>query len=182
MSKINPTGVEVSFEENDMLVSKTDARGIILYANREFTGLSGYDESELLGRPHSIVRHPEMPRAVFHLLWEEVQAGREIFAYILNLTKTGDHYWVLAHVTPDIESRTGQIIGYHSNRRKPNPQALVEIQSLYAKLLDTERRHTSARDACLAGRKRLAEFLAQEEFTYEQYVFHLFATAAQHAA
>jgi PAS domain S-box-containing protein len=76
MSKINPTGVEVSFEENDMLVSKTDARGIILYANREFTGLSGYDESELLGRPHSIVRHPEMPRAVFHLLWEEVQAGR----------------------------------------------------------------------------------------------------------
>ena len=182
MSRPTPTGVEVSFDENDMLVSKTDARGVILYANREFTRLSGFDESELLGRPHSLVRHPDMPRSVFHLLWEEIQSGREIFAYVINMAKNGDHYWVFAHVTPDVDAHTGKIVGYHSNRRKPSRDAIGKIEGLYATLREAERQHSSPRDACAAGRERLTEILAEAGVTYEQYVFALFSTKTQQAA
>jgi len=98
--KIEPTGVESHFGDDEIIVSKTDPRGVITYANEIFIRVSGYSEEELLGAPHSILRHPAMPRCVFKLLWDTIQGGREIFAYVVNLAKTGNHYWVLAHVTP----------------------------------------------------------------------------------
>jgi PAS domain S-box-containing protein len=103
MSKaVHLTGVERTFVENEIIVSKTDLKGRITYANDVFIKLAGFTETELLGQPHSIIRHPEMPRCVFKLLWDTIAEGGEIFAYVVNRSKNGDHYWVFAHVTPTV--------------------------------------------------------------------------------
>ncbi|MBV5345526.1 MAG: PAS domain-containing protein, partial [Rhodoferax sp.] len=85
--------------------------------------ISGYEEFEIIGAPHSILRHPDMPRCVFKLLWDSIKNNEEIFAYVLNKSKNGDHYWVHAHVTPTV-NRKNEIIGYHSNRRAPSRGAI----------------------------------------------------------
>ena len=125
--KIKMTGVERFFDKNEIIVSKTNLKGHITYANRTFLKIADYSEKEVLGAPHSILRHPEMPRCVFQLLWDTIQAKKEIFAYVINSTKFGDHYWVLAHVTPSLEIN-GQIDGYHSNRRVPDKKIINEYQ------------------------------------------------------
>lgn len=138
MSKTTiPSGRERSFDPSEIIVSKTDVKGRLTYINDVFTTVSGYTEAEALGQPHSMVRHPEMPRAVFKLLWDTILAGREIFAYVNNLARNGDNYWVFAHVTPSFDAQ-GQIIGFHSNRRVPGPKALAAIKPLYRKLLEIE--------------------------------------------
>ena len=112
-----PTGVARPFEEEEIIVSKTDLKGRITYANDVFVRISQYPLRELMGAPHSLIRHPNMPRCVFKLLWDTIEAKKEIFAYVLNLAKSGDHYWVFAHVTPSFDGNNN-IIGYHSSRRK----------------------------------------------------------------
>ena len=98
------TGTERFFQPDEIIVSKTDLKGAITYANRLFLSLADYTEQEVLDAPHSIVRHPEMPRCIFKLLWGTIQSGNEIFAYVMNRSKNGDHYWVLAHVTPSYDA------------------------------------------------------------------------------
>jgi PAS domain S-box-containing protein len=95
---IAPTQTEIFFTEDDIIVSKTDLKGRITYANQSFCQMAGYTEAEMLGQPHSIIRHPDMPRAVFKLLWDTVLEGREIFAYVKNMAKNGNFYWVFADV------------------------------------------------------------------------------------
>ncbi len=136
--KAHVTGVEVFFEPNDIIVSKTNKQGHITYANDVFLDIAGYTEEEVLGKPHSVIRHPDMPRCIFKALWESIQGGQEIFAYVMNRAKNGDHYWVLAHVTPSV-SASGEVVGYHSNRRVPNRTSLEgTIIPLYQKLLQIE--------------------------------------------
>lgn len=113
-----PTGVERTFEPDQIIVTKTDLQGRITYANDVFLGVSAFEEHEVLGQPHNIIRHPDMPRCVFQLLWDTLRAGEELFAYVVNLAGDGAHYWVLAHVTPSV-GPTGTVVGYHSNRRVP---------------------------------------------------------------
>lgn len=136
-SRTSLTGRQRFLDENDIIVSKTDTRGILTYVNDTFLSISGYTEEEMLGQPHSVIRHPHMPRCVFRLLWDTIKSGQEIFAYVMNRCKNGDHYWVLAHVTP-IVSVSGEMVGFHSNRRAPTPQALDAIAPLYARLLAVE--------------------------------------------
>lgn len=107
------------------LVSKTDTKGKITYCNDAFVEISGFCMSELMGKPHSIVRHSDMPRAVFAYLWENIAKGREVNVYVKNLAKNGDFYWVFANVTPSFDT-SGQIIGYYSVRREPNRQGCKE--------------------------------------------------------
>lgn len=107
---IHPTGREVFFDRSDVIVSKTDLAGRITYANDVFLAIAGYEEEEVLGEAHNLIRHPDMPRTVFAFLWEALKAGEEVFAYVKNMTKAGDHYWVLAHVTPS-RDEAGQVIG-----------------------------------------------------------------------
>jgi PAS domain S-box-containing protein len=166
-----PTGQERSFSPDELIVSKTDPRGVITYANDVFLRVSGYDMREVVGQPHNLIRHPEMPRAVFALLWETLGRGEEIFAYINNLARDGAHYWVLAHVTPSYDAR-GQVIGYHSNRRKPSPRAIEEVRPLYSRLLAEERRHATAKAAVAASTQLMTELLA-EQGTYEDLVWSI---------
>ena len=127
--EIRPTGQERTFGVDELIVSKTDPRGVITYANDVFLRVSGYEMDEVVGRPHNLIRHPDMPRAVFQLLWDTLSSGRELFAYINNLAQDGAHYWVLAHVTPSY-GPGGRVIGYHSNRRRPSPRAVQQLQPL----------------------------------------------------
>jgi len=129
---------ELSFDETELIVSKTDSKGRITYGNELFIKLSGYSEEELLGAPHNIIRHKEMPRLIFKVLWDTIQSGKEINAYVINLAKNGDYYWVYANVTPSYNAK-GDIIGYYSVRRKPTQAALETIKPIYKKLLDAEK-------------------------------------------
>ena len=133
------TNVERTFQWDDVIVSKTDLTGKITYANDVFVGISGYTEAELLGAPHSILRHPAMPRCVFKFLWDRIADGHEVFAYVINKAKNGDHYWVFAHVTP-CYGKTGELVGYHSNRRVPKAEAVATVKPLYETLLGIESR------------------------------------------
>lgn len=129
---------ELLFDANKQIVSKTDLQGNITYCNKLFIELSGYSETELISKPHSIVRHHDMPKIVFSLMWETLKNGNEINAYVKNRTKNGDHYWVFANVTPSFDAR-GNIVGYHSVRRVPNKEKKEKIEALYKKLLSAER-------------------------------------------
>jgi hypothetical protein len=128
-----------------------------------------------MGKPHNLIRHPDMPRCVFWLLWEEIQAGREIFAYVKNLAHDGVGYWVFAHVTPTF--RDGRIIGYHSNRRLPDPAAIAAVTPVYAALLDEERKHRPA-DQVKAGVALLTQVLESQHVTYDEFVWSITKVAA----
>ncbi len=171
---VQPTGNERFFGEDQLIVSKTDTRGRITYANDVFLHIASYTEAEVLGQPHSLIRHPDMPRAVFKLLWETLESGNELFAYVKNMAKNGDHYWVFAHVTPTFD-RSGRIIGYHSNRRTPDRGGVQQIAEVYALLRKTEQSHSDARAGLQAGYAQLMHLLKERNLTYEQFAFSLAA-------
>ncbi len=175
MSKdMSLTDTEQFFEEDEIIVSKTDIKGRITYANRVFLRVAGYTEPEVLGQAHNIIRHPEMPRCVFRFLWERIAAKHEVFAYVVNRCKNGDHYWVFAHVTPTLDS-SGRIIGYHSSRRVPSQSALDAIKPLYAELLAIEARHHTPREQWQASLPILVEKLESMGLTYDELIFKLCA-------
>lgn len=167
MQKPVPNGKEHSVNPDAFLVSKTDTQGKITYCNAPFITIVGASEQELLGKPHSIVRHPDMPRIIFKLLWDKVKQKEEIFAYVKNLSFDGGHYWVYANVTASLD-QNGTIVGYYSVRRKANPKALDVIRPLYEKLLSLEK--SGGMDASL---KYLLEVLAQKGVSYEEFSNHL---------
>lgn len=165
-TKITPTSVERALGNEDFIVTKTDPKGRILYANRIFIALSGYEEAALLGSQHNIIRHPDMPRSVFKLLWETIGAGQEFMGYVKNMAKDGSFYWVLATVTPDKDPQ-GNIIGYTSVRRKPRIEAVRTVAELYRSMLAAEQ-SAGARDAIAAGNAVLQS--AMNGKSYEQFV------------
>jgi hypothetical protein len=118
-----------------------------------------------------------MPRCVFKLLWDTIQDGREIFAYVKNMAKNGDHYWVLAHVTPSFDPG-GAIVGYHSNRRVPDRSAIAAIEPIYRRLLAEENRHADRKQGMLAAHKMLQDMLAERDTDYERFVFSTIGQAA----
>jgi PAS domain S-box-containing protein len=167
-----PTGRESPFGEDEIIVSKTDLKGRITYVNGVFLRVSRYEPQELLGQPHSIIRHPDMPRCVFKLLWETIQARGEMFGYILNMASNGDHYWVLAHVTPSFDAN-GNVVGYHSNRRKPSAAQIAKIAPLYRSLLDEERRAADRKQGMALSYDQLFAQLRAQGVAYDEYVFSL---------
>lgn len=110
------SGNEVSLSDDQTIVSRTDTKGIIRYINRDFLLISGFTEAELLGQPHNIIRHPDMPEAAFADMWATLKAERPWVGLVKNRCKNGDHYWVEAHATPVFEQ--GKVAGYMSVRRK----------------------------------------------------------------
>jgi len=170
---MTPTGREVYFDKDDLIVSKTDLKGHITYANDIFCDIAGYTEAEVIGQPHNMIRHPDMPRCVFKLLWDTLQAGTELFAYVVNMTKNGDHYWVLAHVTPSRDVG-GSIIGYHSTRRVPNMNTVQNIVvPLYRDLVKIEESHGDRKDGMAASHQKLMEILAEKNIRYDEFVADL---------
>ncbi|WP_026224333.1 methyl-accepting chemotaxis protein [Methyloversatilis thermotolerans] len=123
------TGQERVLSESDHLVSRTDLQGRITYANQDFITVSGFSESELVGQPHSIVRHPDMPAEAFADMWSCLKAGRPWSGLVKNRCKNGDHYWVMANATPVFEH--GQITGYMSMRTRATPEEIRDVEPAY---------------------------------------------------
>ncbi|MCF6303205.1 MAG: PAS domain-containing protein [Devosiaceae bacterium] len=171
--KTSITGTERFFEQTEIVVSKTDLKGRITYANDVFQKISGFKEAELLGQPHSIIRHPQMPRCVFKLLWDTLANGHEIFAYVINRCKNGDHYWVYANVSASRDNN-GSIISYHSSRTVPDRGIINDaIIPLYASLLAEEKRHANAKAGMKASFEMVLDLLAQKNMQYDEFLFSL---------
>ena len=170
---ITPSGVEQFFKEDEVIVSKTDLKGRITYTNRVFMDISGFTEPELLGQPHSMIRHPDMPRCIFKFLWDTIESKKEIFAYVINMCKNGDHYWVLAHVTPSFDQNEN-IVGYHSNRRVPDREILSStIRPLYDMLLKEEGRHANKKDGMNRSYEMLQNVIQEKGIGYDELIFAL---------
>ena len=169
---IQPSGVERTFDPDKIIVSKTDAKGVITYANRTFLDIAGYTEVEIIGQPHNIIRHPDMPRCIFKYLWDTIETGKEVFAYVINMAKNGDHYWVYAHVTPTYDNN-GTIFSYHSSRRVPDPRPLAIIKELYPSLLAEEKRHSSPKDGLDSSMNMVLSVLGEKGVGYDEFIHGL---------
>jgi len=129
-------GQETVLDDYAFLVSETDSKGIIRFANDDFCKIAEYTLDELMGQPHNMVRHNDMPKAAFKSLWDTVQAGEVWTGYVKNATKSGGYYWVFATVYP-FESCDGSK-GYLSCRRKPSKEEILEHEALYKQWKATE--------------------------------------------
>jgi PAS domain S-box-containing protein len=173
MAQLIFSGYEIPFSPDDIIVSKTDTKGNLSYVNQTFCVISGYKEIDLLGKPHSIIRHDNMPRCIFKLIWEKIQTGREVFGYVVNRTIDGDYYWVLAHVTPSFDENH-KIVGYHSNRRAPEHHIVSHIICpLYAELLDIENSFANRKDGLTTSYAHLMKRIAEKDLDYDEFILTL---------
>jgi len=171
-SSITPTNREHKMAENDFIVSKTDLKGRITYANRIFMQMGQYPESELLNVQHNIIRHPDMPRGVFRFLWDTLKQKKEFFGFVKNLCANGDYYWVFANVTPDF-GHDGEVKGYYSVRRKPSESAIQAVSPLYAEMLAIEKR-AGPKEGPGKSMAYLQQFLADNNTSYRDLVLNLY--------
>ncbi len=171
--KIIPTHREIVMRDDDFIVTKTDPLGKLTYCNPIFIEFSGFSETELLGQQHNVVRHPDMPRAVFKLLWDTIKSGREFFGYVKNISKDGSFYWVYATVTPSYSADDNtEIIGYFSVRRKPESRKLSIIQALYQDMLTAEN-NVDHHDAVNAGMRVLKNAITITGKSYHDFILTL---------
>ncbi|RYJ36871.1 MULTISPECIES: PAS domain-containing protein [Flavobacterium] len=166
-----PSDREVDWNKNKVLLSKTDKKGTILYANEDFIDVSGYDEFELVGQPHNIIRHPDMPKVIFKFLWDSIKSSENIHVIIKNMAKTGRYYWVVTDFKI-VADTDGEIVGFFCTRKSvPNDIIVKFIEPLYKKLLQIE--ETSGMHA---SEEYLVGFLEERKKTYMEYIDHLIAT------
>ncbi|HHS6967086.1 TPA: energy taxis response protein CetC [Campylobacter jejuni] len=158
---------EIVLSENALITSKTDLKGNIIYANNDFLKYAGYKVDELLYKSHNIVRHEDMPRTVFKCLWDYIQKGDEIFAFVKNKAKDGSFYWVFANVSASFDAN-GNIINYYSVRRAPNRKSLSIIEEVYKILLEKEQK-----SGINAGVSALMDIVSSYKMTYNELIFNL---------
>jgi len=142
------TNIQRHLKDGEYIVSKTNLKGQITYVNGPFIGISGFSEAELLGQPHNIVRHPDMPPAAYADLWHTLQAGKSWRGIVKNRSRNGDHYWVEANVNPIWED--DRIIGYMSLRTKPSRAQVDAAESLYRRFREGTARGLTVKDGAVA--------------------------------
>jgi PAS domain S-box-containing protein len=148
---------EIELDPKRYIVSETDAKGKITYCNDYFIEVCGYTKEELIGSPHNIVRHPDMPKVVFKLLWETIKQGKNINAVVKNLANDGRYYWIFTEFETRRDTDTGDIIGYHAARKSISTHVIEIIAELYAELLEIEKN-----SGIEASEKYLVEFLKEK--------------------
>ncbi len=169
---ITPTNREHKMAENDFIVSKTDTKGRITYANRIFMKMAQYPEEKLLNVQHNIIRHPDMPRGVFKLLWDTIKQEQEFFGFVKNLSADGSFYWVFANITPDYDS-SGKVTGYYSVRRQPSEEAIRAVTPIYQEMLAIEKR-SGAKEGPDKSIAYLVQFLADNKTSYQDLALSLY--------
>lgn len=139
MIKPTPIDEEIQIDPKRYLVSRTDKHGVIDFANDYFAEISGYSKEELIGKPHSLIRHPDMPKIIFKLMWDRIKKGENLLALIKNLAKDGRYYWVFTSFEPQRDTDTGEIFGYKASRKAAPKDAVEIIDALYKKLVALEK-------------------------------------------
>jgi PAS domain S-box-containing protein len=158
---------EIEFSKKKFIVSKTNLKGKITFVNKNFCDISGYSEDELIGVPHNIVRHPDMPKAVFSLIWKRLLSGRAVSGIIKNLAKDGRYYWVIAELEPKFDKK-GNIISLTAFRRAA-PDYVIEVaEDLYEVMLKIEKRY-----GMKSSTEYLEGFLEEKETTYDTFISEL---------
>lgn len=127
---------EIPYPDGKLIVSRTDTNGVITHCNQSFVDMSGYSKDEIIGQPHSLLRHPDMPAAAFKDLWDTLERGEKWHGYVKNLRKDGKYYWVYATAIPNV--RSGKTMGYSSVRRKPSRTQVNACIELYNKMKQEE--------------------------------------------
>ena len=158
---------EIKFSKKKFIVSKTDLKGKIIFTNKNFSEISGYSEAELITQPHNILRHPDMPKAVFFLVWQSLLAGKPISGIVKNLAKDGRYYWVIA----DFETKTnskGDIIALTAFRRAVPQNVIDSTENLYKTMLSIEKKHGMEKSLAY-----LEAFLEEHDLTYNEFIENL---------
>ncbi len=165
MTHPKPTDNEIKLDQKRYIVSKTDAKGIIEYGNDYFVEISGYSEAELIGQPHSIVRHPDMPKVVFKMMWDRINRAQNIMAVVKNLAKDGTYYWVVTEFEPKVDPITNEIISHTAFRRAAPQKAIDAMIPIYQKLIEIEK--TGGMEA---SEKYLRGYLEDQKITYDELI------------
>ncbi len=159
---------EIFLSENRTIVSKTDPKGIIEYTNDYFEEICGYSKEELFKKPHNIIRHPDMPRVIFKVLWDELKKGNDVRAVVKNLAKDGRFYWVITNFFT-VYDEQGNISGYYARRKKVPTHVKVIIEDLYKKLITIEQEAGME-----VAENYLMEYLDNFKTDFNGYVEYLF--------
>ena len=165
MKRPEPKNEEIFLDPKRYIVSKTDEKGVIEYGNDYFVEISGYTEPELIDKPHNIIRHPDMPKVVFKMLWDNIKQRKNMKSLVKNLAKDGRYYWVYAEVEPKVDSVTDKIIGYTAYRKAAPRKAIETIEPLYKKLREIEEK-----SGMEAAEKYFKGYLEEKNMTYEQFM------------
>lgn len=165
MDRPRPKNKEIKLNSKKYIVSKTDAKGIIIYGNEYFVEISGYKESEIIGQPHNIVRHPDMPKVIFKMMWETIAQKKNMFAVVKNLSKDGRYYWVVTDFTPKIDTISGEVKSYTAFRQAASQKAIDTMEPLYEKLLEIE-----DASGVEASQEYVEGFLEERGQTYDEYI------------
>lgn len=168
IQKPNPINQEVVWDKTQTIISTTDKFGTITYVNQAFLDVSGYTMTEVIGQPHSLIRHPDTPKLLFKVLWDNISAGRNFHAILKNMSKSGEFYWVITDFDVDKDPK-GEILSYTARRRAINENIVKEhIEPLYQTLLKLE----SIGDIELSNRY-FKGFLQKEGKSYTDYIMDI---------
>jgi len=165
MARPEPKDEEIVLDPKRYIVSKTDAKGIIEYGNDYFVEIAGYSEAELIGKPHNLIRHPDMPKIVFKMMWDRINKAQNIMAVVKNLAKDGRYYWVVTEFEPKVDPITNEIISHTAFRKAAPKKAVEAIKPIYKKLLELE-----AEGGMEASEKYLRGFFEEKGITYDEFI------------
>jgi len=158
---------EIKFSKKKFIISKTDTKGFIIFTNKNFSEVSGYSEVELINQPHNILRHPDMPQAIFFLVWQTLLAGKSISGVIKNLAKDGRYYWVIADLEPKFNKK-GEIIALTAFRRSAPQNVIDTTAELYETMLSIEKKHGMEKSLTY-----LEAFLEEQHLNYNEFIAEL---------
>lgn len=165
MKRPKPIDEEIVLDPTKYIVSKTDTKGVIEYANDYFVEICGYSQEELIGTPHNILRHPDMPRVAFKLMWSRIQNEQNMAALVKNLAKDGRYYWVITEFESKKDKLTNQIVSYTAFRKAAPKDTVAQIIPIYKKLLELE--ETGGMEASEAF---LLNYLKEQNMSYDEFV------------
>lgn len=166
---IQPTSRETILEEDETIISKTNQQGHIIYANRTFMRISLFSEEDLIGKPHNVIRHPDMPRGVYKMLWDTITTGSEYFGFIKNICLDGGYYWVFANITADIDSNQN-LQGYYSVRRKPQRSIIQMLEPIYQEMKRIEQQY-SPQEGLTKSVDYFNQFVTQHSTDYTSFIY-----------
>lgn len=161
---------EIFLKDDTLITSKTDLQGRITYGNQDFVAFSGFSEKEFLHKPHNLIRHPLMPRCAFKLLWDFLAQKHEFFAFVMNLNKTNQTYWVFANITPSYDEN-GKVISYYSVRRRPSKKGVETLAGIYQALLEIEK--GKGDKGMEEGVQFVLNFLEQNKISWDELMINL---------
>jgi len=169
LSTIEPINTEKEMSDEEFLILKTDLQGTMIYGNRSFIAFSGYEEKELVGQPHKMLRHPDMPRAIFRLMWETLEDNREFFGYLKYLRKDGSYFWSFANLTPSFDDDQN-VNGSFSVQRKPHPKRLTFFSDLYKEMVAVEKQFRTDQEMMDASTEVLNNAIGGRN--YDEFIFN----------